>query len=466
MNEAVPATGLALALRVREAGSWKGAFRVILIGLALLTPLHLPFALPRVERDVVIGWDFIPVADPGLPQSQVTHTLWQASWAGLRTGDLIVAIGDAPATPSNVGEARSTAEPGDTLDLTVLRGQRTLQVSVPVAAGSASYAGYQWYRVVLGVVAWLLGFAFVVWRGQRSEDLVLGAALLLIPAVLLVVELPGSGVLRDPANYLWKLQAGSYRFLFPVLLLYFLVLKARPPGIVSSTFLWGSIALGAFVTLAVVTDGLTRPLLWRTHGPHGALRSWAGLSAEMLALGGVLLIRRNFTRSPAVVRWLGSAVLLLLMAGVPLSVVTLTMGERTGAVEFLRQIKSLNVALLVGAAVLYFVASRDQAFDSWSGRRRLSVSVSTALTALYGFAVAGAAQVVHSALGPAPHTAEWLLFIAIFVAAIVFSPVLRWGRELVERKVFARWIELEARAHTLVDRIGAELQPEIGRAHV
>src|SRR5690606_38023578 len=48
----------------------------------------------------------------------------------------------------------------------------------------------------------------------------------------------------------------------------------------------------------------------------------------------------------------------------------------------------------------------------------------------------------------------------IFVASVFFSPVLRWGEDLVDRRMFARWAALEVRSHAFVDRVSAELQLE------
>jgi signal transduction histidine kinase len=83
---------------------------------------------------------------------------------------------------------------------------------------------------------------------------------------------------------------------------------------------------------------------------------------------------------------------------------------------------------------------------------------SAGLTALFGFAVAGAGMVVHEQ-ELSPLASEVLPYATVFVAAIAFSPVLRWAREMVERQMLARWADLEVRVNAFADQLAAELEP-------
>lgn len=435
------------------------AVRAGLLALGLLLPLNLPFALSRVDPEKTLGWWTASVSDPGAAGVVITRILWHAGTAGLAPGDVVLEVNGRPATAAQLERTRREARPGDTVQLRVLHDGNDRVVRVPVVRSSGSYAGYSWYRVVLVVAGWLMGMALVAWRGFRLPPVLLGAALMLIAPATFQVKLPGEGLLLGAANLCWQLEAAAYRFFFPALLFHFLALHSSEVGIFRSRALWSGTYLLLFAALALATDLFRDPLAWANPGPRQDFRATAGLVFEILALGGAFALRRRWSALPGPVRWLVFAILLVLVTGVPLSIAVITVGERNQVIEFLRQIKSLAMLLLVPTSALYFLASPQLDGTEWNYRRQVSSWASALLNGLYAFAVAGAAAIFLSTTGRSLGGTEWLLFASIFLAAIAFSPVLRWAREMVDRRMFGHWAELEARAHTFVDHICAELEP-------
>lgn len=451
------------ALGAQSGGRWVSVIPAVRLGLlllGLLVPVHLPFAVTSTGvGDKVLGWWTSSESAAG-DRTVVTRTTWHASVAGLQAGDALLAVNGVRADPRMVEAIRDAAAPGDTIVLRVVRHGRDLLVRVPVLSSSTSYAGYRWYRVVLALVMWGTGMALVAWCGDRVGGLVLGAALLLVAPVSFPVEVPSDAWPLRAGNYVWQLEAGAYRFFFPALAFQFLVLHAAEPAWLRSRAVWAGTWLALALLLAVVTDGFQRPLAWSIDGIERDIRTAAGLTFEILILGAAFLARRQLLTLSSPLRWPAFAIVLFALAGTLLSLAVLAVGNRSVVIEALRQVKALTMALLPPAAVLYFFLGEDRRDDRWQARHRIASSISATLTLLYGFAVAGAAAIVLSSAGRSLGGDEWLLFGAIFVATIVFSPVLRWTRDLVDRHMFARWIELERRAHVVVDRIGAELVPD------
>jgi signal transduction histidine kinase len=438
----------------------RSALRVVLVTMSLLVPLFLPYAVPT-HWLTAIGWSAVPVSgrDANSGVLLVTGTAWLATSTGLLPGDVVLTVNDQPATRRNVEQSHRASQPGDSLRLRVDRDGHEIVLSIPVVDSLPNYASYLWYRFALSIAAWLTGVLLVGWRGERPAALVLGAAMLLVAPTMLTVEIPGHGPLVNLANSLWQLQAGAYRFFFPALLFHFLVLHTGRANLLRSRTLWTVSYVALFISLFFVTDFFRDPLAWRLDGVLRDARSGLGLACEILAAGGsILVLRRNDGTRTDSPRRLAFTALLFLVSGLLLSVAVLAPDAPPEGIEFLRAVKSLLLLLLVAMAGLYMFMGGRQWPDLWGARSRVASVTSALLTVLYGFAVAGAAAIVHS-LERQIGSVEWLMFVAIFLSALLFSPVLRWAREMVDRQLFARWAELEVRAQIFVDSISAELEP-------
>lgn len=440
-----------------HARTWRAqsVLRFALIALGLLLPLNLPFAIPS-GHDVTLGWSGVPDERGGI---LVTHTTWIANGAGLVPGDRVLLVNGAMATPDLLTEMREDVTPGAVLTLDISRRGTPLVLTAPLVENSSSLSSYLWYRFALALFAWLIGMTLIIWRGDHADALVLGAAMLFIAPVTLPVEIPVGGWLIGTANVLWQLQGGAYRFFFPALLLHFLVLHASRTGPLRDPRLWVGVYISLLSTLFFISNGFQEPLAWRPPGVEKELRATAGLISELLAVVGSIVVLRRIGGGSNALRWLVLTTLFFLLAGIPSSIAVLSPVASPEVREFLRQFKALLLLLVVGTAALYVFTIDDRGTGRWSLRGRLAASASFMLTGLYAFAVAGAAAIVHS-LEPSLGGVESLMFIAIFAAAILFSPVLRWAREMVDRQMFARWADLELRARSFSDRISTELEPQ------
>lgn len=429
-----------------------------LLLLAVIFPLSFPFALSSVEADKLVGWWASATADAPGGGPAVTRIMWHAGAAGLKPGAVILEVDGERADAETLERVRHEAVPGDTLELLVVQEGTETRVAVPVLRSSLSYRAYGWFRIFLAIASWVAGVALVVRAGAAAPALPLGAGLLLVGPVMFPGEIVGGSPLLRVADGLWHLEGAAYRFFFPALLLHFFALHAGAGTILGSRRFWAGVYAVLFATLLVVMDFFARPLAWAVPGTLHSLRAAMGLAFELLALAGIFALRRRIAEEPRPVRWLAFATVLVLLAGVPLSAAILTVGERSAIIETLRQVKSLTMLLLPPMAALYLSVRWEKEGPAWATRRRIASSASVVLTVLYAFAVAGAGAIVLSALGRSLGGAEWVLFGAVFAAAIVFSPVLRWSREMVDRRLYARWSELKRDAEDFVDRISSDLE--------
>lgn len=437
------------------------AIRAAILGLGLLLPLHLaPVLYSAVGPDKVVGWWTATASGPQGEEVIVTRTTWHAGAAGLVPGDVVLEVDGSPAIPDVIARVQSASLPNDTIQLRIRRGEELLTVRVPVTESSPSYSGYRWYRIVLAVLGWAAGMALVAWRGTTAAPLALGGALLLLAPVSFPVVLPDGGFLLTSGNYVWHLAGAAYRTFFPVLLFVFIALHApRIARAWRSRVQW-TLPFLLLLLLGLSTHFFTEPLAWSVPSSEQSIRAGLGLAAEILGLAGILLLRRDLASQPVVIRWLAFTIGVLFTAGILLSLGFLVVPENSAVIEILRQIKSLAVAPLPIAAALYFLNASDSPHEIWGQSLRTATSISMLLTGLYGFAVTGAAAIVLSGLGENLGGREWVLFGAVFLATIVFSPVLRWSREMVDRHVFGRWLVMERRARELVDEISGDLEPE------
>ena len=433
--------------------------RAALLVLGLLLPLNAPFSIPPVGDTTMLGWDTASAASEGGALPVVTHTMRHAYTRGLRPGDVILRINGEAADASTVARARGSALPGDTLELVVRRRGDEHVVRIPVAHNTAGYSGYFWYRVAVAVFAWAVGMALIAWRGGWLPALVYGAALLLLGPITLPSGVPANGPILGAAQVGWQLQAAAHRFFLPALLFHFVALNARRPALLSRPGFWWSVYLGLLLVLAAVTQGFRDPMAWGELGAARELRTGVGMLFEVLALISAAALLRGAGSFPRAVRWSAFAITIVMGAASVRSVALMLLGE-SRVPEFIWRLEGLAFVLLPATAVLLFAQDAATRQGRWQRQRRLASSVSLTLTALHGLAIAGTAAVVLSSTGRSLGGIEWLLFAAIFVASVFFSPVLRWGEDLVDRRMFARWAALEVRSHAFVDRVSAELQLE------
>jgi|GEM_PF-676487 len=449
-----------MAASASPPGSVATPLRVLVALLGLLVPLHLPFTVPELGTEKTLGWWSTPWGGGNGPGLQVTQTTWYARTSGLAPGDRVLRVEGRPATEEVVSEVLDRTSVGERVEMEVSRGGRAMTVHVSVVRSSVSYVGYWWYRLALVLGAWVVGMALVVWHGRSPPAFVLGTAFLLVAPVIVTVAVPLHSAAMRFVNSVWQHQATSYRFLFPALLGHFVVLQRplRAPEALRKRGLWLGVYGIALVALALSTDFFRDPLAWTRPGTARLLRTTAGLAFEVAAVAAALLLLRYHRLGASTLRWLTHSLVLYLLVGVLISMLILTPGSSPVFIDSVRQLKTLALLLLVVTAALYCLSLRDGEPSDWALRGRLSTTASMALTALFGFAVAAAAAVVHSK-EPALGEMEVLLFFTIFVAAIGFSPVLRWAREMVDRQILARWIDLEARVGEFTDRLGTELEP-------
>lgn len=435
--------------------------RGALLALGLLFPVHLPYAIAAsTDAEKLLGWWASPGGAADEQRPVVIRTVWQATNSGLLPGDAIIELNREPATMDRLFAMRAEARPGDTLQLRISRRGTEHQLHVPVTGSSPSYAGYRWYRLALATVAWLIGMGIVAWRGGSAEGLLLGGALMLLGPVTLPVAIADarSGLLA--ANFIWHLAGGVYRFLLPILVVLVLLRRSSRRELVRSGYVTFALCAGALVVAALISSGFTRPLDWAAPGFQKEVRSVSGLTAELVALAGLFAVTRELRASAAPVRWLAFAVGLFLGAGAVLSSAMLAFEQWPDMIDALRHVKALTLALLPVTALLYMTLREDEGpLEDWKAREHASAFISVFLAALYGFAVAGSGAIALSVLGISLNGAELPLFVTIFVATIVFSPVLRWARDMVDRRVFSRWVAVEQKAHELAHDLNGDLEP-------
>lgn len=434
------------------------ALRALVLTLVLLVPLHLPWTLPEPGGETTLGWwSHGRAADGG--GIRVTQTTWYARSAGLAVGDRVLRVNGRTASGQTVRQALRGARVGDRVELQVRRGAREFGVTVPVERGSLSHTAFGWFRLMLMLVSWLLGTSLVAWHGRSPSAVALGAALLSVGPAIVTVALPVQNPVLHAANLLWLYADAGFRFLFPALLALCLALQHAPPGSrTRSPRLWTGVFCGAAAALGLVTGGFADPQAWAHPGAARTLRTVVGFAAELGALAAILRLRPG-VRAASTERWLRQAAVACLAVSVVVSGLILSMPGAAREVDSLRQLKALALLIVVATAGIYGLSLRQGTASDWQLRGRLSTTVSTALTVLFGFAVAGAALVVHareSQLGEI----EGLLFFTIFLAAIAFSPVLRWAREMVDRQMLAGLTEQEARIGAFTDRLSAVLEPD------
>jgi len=447
--EDTTAAGVAVHLR---------ALWVVLLGLALLAPICVPPSLPWLGGPGLTGWSTSAVRGSGQPVHVVTSVMRHAAAEGLMTGDVLVTVGGVTADSAVIEHAQLTAQVGSTLVLGTLRRGDARVVRVPVLQNPASLSAYFGYRAALVTGAMVVALLILVLRAGAPSVWPLAAALILIGPTTFQAGLPGDAWWAVSVRWVWQMLAAAYRFGLPLLICHFLVLHASVSPRLRSPRLWiAAYALG-FVLLGVSTQGFTTPLAWTQPGLAKDIRLYSGALMRLVVLGLAIYVRLARTATLRELRWFVDAVAVNMAISV-LTVILVLAGVSAVRVEMLSRLHSIALLLIPLTAGLLLTTrlGRPEPRRHW---QRITAFITVVLTAVYALAIAGVAAVVLSSAGRSLDGVEWLLFIAIFLTAVLFSPVLRWGKEHADRRLFAHWIELEMRVATALERIGKELEPE------
>jgi signal transduction histidine kinase len=432
--------------------------RGALLLLGLLALLNVPFSVPSLGGgDKSFGWSTKPAADGGNEQI-VTRTLRRARAAGLRPGDRLLVIDGTTADSAALVGARQKAAPGDTLDLLIRRGTEQRLVRVPVSDSSPSYLGFLSYVVVLALIAWLVGVALVIWRGQRKGALLLAAALLLLPPSFFPSGIPGDHALTTALRIPWQFAGASYAIFFPALLLHFTVLQGRWPAALRTPIAW----IFIYVSLAglfVLSSSNHHDLLgWSHGGPSQHVRTATSVTVSLALL---LVAGRIYHRGKAFsfsIRWLSGAIMLVAAT----TIGQILLGSYAPAwigTEAMSEIDSLALLLLPTLTAFHFFVPRTTD-GVWDSQRWVNSASWMVVTWVYGLALIGVTGAVLHMTNQRLGGAEWLLFVAIIMTTLALSPVLQRVRELVDRRLLATWIQHERVANAFVERIGRELELE------
>lgn len=431
-----------------------------LLALGLLAPMNLPFSVPSLEPGKRFGWSVaLEHSAEGTVRPTVQQVLRHGYTHGVLAGDHILEIGGAPADSARVAEARELAQVGDTLHLLVERQGRRIELAVPVVETSFSYIAYLWYRVAVAVAGWMVGMALIAWRGQQGAALALGAALILLAPVTASAGAPGHGLLVSLARAGWQIQAAAFTLFMPALLLHFTILQRRPPRLGRGP-IWVLFYLALVAGVLLSTDFLREPMAWTRFGAIREFRALAGLLISVAAATmAALTLRRRGEGTTDAARWVSFAILLVTGTNAILYGARLILGEQNVGEIFWRMNGSTLILLPITGA-LYLLIPGTIRKGAPRYHRHLASTISVVLTLLYGFSVIGVAAVLLSVAGHRLDGDEWLLFGGIFLATVVFSPVLRWSEEVADRLIFARWRELEQSCQAFTERIGLELTPQ------
>lgn len=431
--------------------------RWALLGLALLSLICVPYSLPPVGGTSLPGWSATNVRPDGTPIFVVTGTMRHAAAAGLMTGDVIVSINGVPADSVVVNRALSSARPGDTLTLGTLRHGGPRVVHAPVLHNPASLSAFFGIRLVIAAFAWLVATLALLLRPGARWTYPLAGALLLIAPATFPAGVPGDAVWSVPIRWTWQMMATVYRFAFPVLLAHVFVLALPIKRLERNHRLWIGAYLALILLAAASTGAFTTPLAWTQDGFARDVRLYSGVVLRAVALVVALHVRIRSPVAPRQLRWFADAV----GANMAVSVIAgaLVLVGADMFVQVFSQLHAMLLAVVPATAGMLLVAGPSTPGTAQE-RKTLGSTLIAGLSALYGCSVAGVAAVVLASANRSLDGLEWLLFLAIFLAAVTLSPVLLWGRELVDRRVFARWIAMEHRVANVLDQVGVELEPE------
>jgi signal transduction histidine kinase len=430
---------------------------LLLFACALLAPVFIPYSLPWLRGDALTGWSTADVRGSGTPVHVVRSSMRHATAAGLMTGDVVVAVDGVRADSAVIARAHANARVGDTITLATLRRGEAKVVRVPVLPNPASLTAFFGFRVAVAVGAAIVALLILVLRAGSPAWWPLAAALVLVAPTTFPAGIAGDAWWAAALRWVWQTLAAAYRFAFPILIAHFLALNTVVPAWLRDRRVWLTLYAGAACLLLVSTHGLATPLAWTQDGWAKDIRLYSGAVLRLATL--VVALHVRFAPGAArEVRWFADAVLVNMAFSV-ITVALLIAGIPVERVEIVSRMHSIVLFLIPVTAGLLLTAPADRS-ASPQVRRGMAGWIAGTLTALYGLAIAGVAAVVLTSAGRSLDGLEWVLFLAIFLAAVLFSPVLQWSRGLVDRRLFARWLALETRLASALDRISRELEPE------
>lgn len=429
--------------------------RMFLLAVALLVPLNLPFSLPALRTEASLGWSSEVHQHGDETVFVVSRTLREARVAGLQPGDVIREIDGQAATNERIAQLENQARSGERVHLGIEREGALFEVDVPVSPMSASYVAYIVYLVALGLIGWLLASAILAWRGSQTSSLLLAAALLLFAPMAFTSGVQGDGFIFTGARSLWQLQSTAYRFLFPALLLHLLILESGARPAVRRKWVWVIFYVLLAAVLGIVTRGFSSPLAWTMVGPERTIRTIAGFTMELLLVGAAWSYRRLEPDYPTTRRWLIFAAFCFGLTGIVRSGMQFVLGEH-GATHAVTQINAMTLALFPPLGIAYWLP--PTAHRKWWLRRWTASAGSLALTSLFGLILAGVVATVLNATGRDLQGVEWPLFALVFMAAIVFSPLLRWAHEALHQRMWAEWSIRAERLREFASSASADLE--------
>ncbi|HEU6453811.1 MAG TPA: hypothetical protein VFT57_20510, partial [Gemmatimonadaceae bacterium] len=381
--------------------------RAALLLLGLLALLNVPFSVPSLGGDKSFGWSTKPLENDSREQV-VTRTLRRARAAGLLPGDRVLAIDGTTADSAAIATARRKAAPGDTLDLLIRHGTEQRLVRVPVSDSSPSYLGFLSYVVLLALVAWLVGIALVVWRGQRKDALLLAAALLLLPPSFFPSGIPGDNTLATILRVPWQFAGASYPLFFPAVLLHFAATKGRWPAALRSPLVWIFFYVSLLVVIVASSGSPHELLRWSHTGLGHHVRAGASV---VVSLSLAVVAGRIYHRSEAFsfsVRWLAGAIMLV-AATTSGQILLGTYAPSWIGTEAMSEIDSLTLLLLPTLTAFHYFLPRSTD-GVWDSQRWVNSASWMVVTWVYGLALIGVTGAVLHVTNQRLGGVEWLLF--------------------------------------------------------
>lgn len=388
----------------------------------------------------------------------ITRVARRARSAGILPGDVLLAIDGVTADSAALAARRASMRDGDTLTLQLERHGAPHAARIRVSSETVGYKSYTIYVILLTWITWGVGMSLVAWRGESTLALLLGAAMMLVPPVAFSSGVSGDGMLLSATRTVWQFEAAAFRIFFPALLLHGIATQSKR-RVWRSPALWSVVYLALVAVLFSVTAFGQDPLAWAQPGWQRTTRFVVGLTLETLtAATAAIALRRAPSTQPAPLRLLFGAILLAGSTAAIFSFTTLVFGRWAGD-DFVSGVNSLAMCLFPSCAALYFFGPWQPEARAWHGRRWTASAFSFALNVTHGLVIATAVAVVLNGSGQNLGGLEWLLFITVIAATLLPAPALRWVRAMVDRRLFARWVNAEARAQAFGHELSGELDP-------
>jgi signal transduction histidine kinase len=351
--------------------------------------------------------------------------------AGVERGDVLLAINGVPvASPEAVSAAIYHAGVGGELNYTVRRGNRLLEVAVPVTAAHPALGRYTFLELV-GLLYLAIGL-FVLYRRQRAPQALLFYGFCLASFVLYGFHFTGKLNLFDQVIF-WGNEAGL--LLAPCLLLHFaLRLHAGPHGgrrlshrtriaVRLAGLLYLPAAILGLAQVAFATGALWLPVpLSVTQGLLD--RADYLFFAVYLVAAAIVFARRGGEAQARIMSWATGVAIVPFLA---FYVVPFVAGAELPRWASFSVVSLALIPLAFGYAIWrHHLLEAEMVF-----RRGAAYTLATvAVVAVYLGVIALAGVLIHARL-PDWGWTGWLL--AILVTALLFEPMKRWLQERIDR---------------------------------